>query len=293
MATRSPAVAGRFYEGTEKGCVEQLEQLIPKMLPASVENNSHIIAGVVPHAGWAFSGDVAGKVFRTIKDIQPVDTFIILGAIHVMHTQMGHLYDQGQWETPLGSIEIDSELSAEILAKTSQWVKADCGVHDREHSIEVEVPFIQHLFEEVKIVPLMLPAIPAAVSVGEVIADIIHTSDKKIVLLASTDLTHYGPSYGFTHMGTGGEALRWAKETNDQYFIDLTISMQADQIVETAQMYNNACGAGAVAATVAAAKKLGAQQGTLLAHTTSAEVLAEKYHQATHDSVGYAGIVFS
>ena len=111
--------------------------------------------------------------------------------------------------------------------------------------------------------------------------------------MASTDLTHYGPSYGISHMGSGPEALRWAKETNDQYFIDLMLSMQDDQLVPTAQMYHNACGAGAVTATVAAAKELGAKSGTLLGHTTSAEVMAKKYQQTAQDSVGYAGVIFS
>ena len=93
-------------------------------------------------------------------------------------------------------------------------------------------------------------------------------------------------------MGTGAAALKWAKESNDRFFIDLAISMQGDKVVESAQMYGSACGAGAVAAAIAAAQTLQAKKGYLLGHTTSAEVAQKKFHQQSNDSVGYAAIVY-
>jgi MEMO1 family protein len=100
------------------------------------------------------------------------------------------------------------------------------------------------------------------------------------------------PSYLFTPMGSGPQAIRWAKEKNDRFFLDLALSLQADRLVEASHTYGSACGGGAVAAAVAAAHELGAQKGYLLAHTSSAEVMAKKFQRGAEDSVGYAAVVF-
>jgi len=292
MSLRTAAVAGQFYDASAQQCREHIENLLPQEdFRAALPEK--IIAAVVPHAGWAYSGQVAARVFAALKAVEEVETFVIFGAVHAVRASNGLLYDRGSWQTPLGEIDIDEPLAAEILAVAGPAIEADTGSHTREHSIEVQVPIIQHLFEQAKIVPIMIPPTAGAQQAGAAAAQAIAASNAKIICIASTDLTHYGPNYGYTPMGAGPEALAWAKDTNDRYFIDLALSMQADQLVETAQLYHNACGAGAVAATIAAAKQLGAAGGTLLAHTTSAEVVAEKYHQSSEDSVGYAGIIFS
>ena len=292
MPLRTPVVAGQFYDATAQECRDHIESLLPdgdftETLP------ENIIAAVVPHAGWAYSGAVAAGVFAALKAVEDIETFVIFGAVHAVRASYGLLYDAGRWQTPLGEIEIDEPLATEILAAAGPAIQADPCSHDREHSIEVQVPIIQHLFEQARIVPIMIPPTAGAHQAGAAAAQAIAQSHTRIACIASTDLTHYGPNYGYTPMGAGPLALAWAKDTNDRYFIDLALSMQADQLVETAQLYRNACGAGAVAATIAAAKQLGATQGTLLAHTTSAEVLAQKYRQPSEDSVGYAGIIFS
>ena len=291
MSVRNPVVAGRFYEAASQSCAAQIEQMLPTE-PITAELPERIVAAVVPHAGWVFSGDVAALVLAAIKQQQPVDTFVIFGAVHAVSGQAALMYESGQWTTPLGSIQVDSELAGEILAEAGNLAVADQRSHDTEHSIEVQVPIIQHLFEAAKIVPLMVPPGANAAAVGEAAGRAVAASSKNIVCIASTDLTHYGPSYGCTPMGTGPEGIRWAKDKNDQFFIDLALSMQADKLVDSARMYSSACGAGAVAAAVATAKQLGAAKGYLLAHTTSAEVMADKFGQQASDSVGYAGIVF-
>lgn len=293
MPVRKAAVAGQFYEGSAKACLAQLQEIMPKILPAGEIAEQTIKAGIVPHAGWVFSGDVAGKVFYQIQQSQQVDTFVIFGAVHAVRTGHGLLYHQGQWETPVGLIDIDEALAVDTLAATGKWIVADVDGHDREHSIEVEVPLVQHLFPNAKIVPIMLPPMGQAAEIGKTVGQVINQSDKQVVCIASTDLTHYGPSYRYSPMGTGPEAIAWAKQSNDQYFIDLALRMEADQIVKTVSLYHNACGPGAVAATLAAATEMGATTGTLLAHTTSAEIMAEKFHRDSTDSVGYAGIVYS
>lgn len=290
MSVRMAVVAGRFYESNPNACRDHVKQMLAQ---ARVEGElpERIIAGVVPHAGWTFSGAVAGMVFKSMQN-QRVDTFVIFGAVHAVRGREALLYDTGGWGSPLGTIEVDEQLAEAILAEGSELIKADCKSHSQEHSIEVQIPFIQYLFEEAKIVPIMAPPSGQSHQIGEAVARVIEKSGKQVVCIGSTDLTHYGPSYLFTPMGTGEEGVRWAKEQNDKFFLDLALSMQADKLVESANSYGSACGAGAVAATAAAARQLGAKKGYLLAHTTSAEVMAERYGQGSTDSVGYAAIVF-
>lgn len=292
MPVRMTAVAGQFYESSPEKCLQQIKEMLPQN-PNQLQLPNKIFAGIVPHAGYMFSGKLAALVFATIKHTQPVDTFVIFGAVHTAMARVGLLYDAGQWGTPLGTIDIDEQLADEILQKNSPFIQSDCDTHSREHSIEVQIPIIQHLFPDTRIVPIMVPPILNAHEVGSIVAETIKQSEKNVLCIASTDLTHYGPSYGFTTMGTGPQALKWAKEQNDKFFIDLTLSMQADKLVESAQMYSSACGSGATAAAVQAAKTLGATKGLLLDHTTSADVVAEKFNQQSTDSVGYAAIVFT
>ena len=113
-----------------------------------------------------------------------------------------------------------------------------------------------------------------------------------IVAIGSTDLTHYGPRYGFTPMGVGSESLQWAHEVNDRQFIDLAVGLEPERLLANALENGNACGPGAAAAAVSAAKRLGARKGVLLAHTNSNEVMLREMGTASRDSVGYAAIVF-
>ena len=292
MPVRSTAVAGQFYQASPDACRNQIEQMLPDT-PLDVELPPKILAGVVPHAGWVFSGNLAAMVFAAVKERhETVDTFVIFGAVHAVRTQNTLLYDCGCWKTPLGSIDIDESLAADVLGRLPNLVQADCNAHNREHSIEVQVPIIQYLFPEAQILPLLVPPTDQAPQIGVGFAQILKNTSKTVVCIGSTDLTHYGPSYFFTPHGAGPEALQWAKNTNDRHFIDLALAFKAERLVDSAQTYANACGAGAAAATVAAARQLGATRGYLLAHTTSAEILQKKYHQAATDSVGYAALVF-
>jgi len=297
MAVRMATVAGKFYQADAGRCLAQLKSVLAEkpVSPPCCDLNllpDKIIAGVVPHAGWLFSGNLAGMVFNAIQQRQKVDTFVIFGAVHSLSDGCGILYDQGKWATPLGNISVDEQLAEAILAEGGNIIKADCSAHSREHSIEVQIPFIQYLFSEAKIVPLMVPPIATAAKIGIAVSRAIQRDNKNVVCIASSDLTHYGPSYGLTHMGTNDDALTWAKQTNDMFFINLALTMQADKLVDSAGLYHNSCGAGAVAAAVAVAGQAGVKKGHLLAHTTSAEVIADKFGQPTQDSVGYAAIVY-
>lgn len=291
MAARKPVVAGQFYGGSKSQCLDEIQQALAERVIAG-DLPGKIIAGIVPHAGWVFSGDVAGEVFSAVKQTNgEVDTFVIFGAAHLYSGRLAAVYDSGGWQSPLGKIEIDEELAGEI--SRLKTAGGDIAAHSDEHSIEVQIPFIQYLFEGARIVPILVPPLSMAVEFGVGAGRIIsEVGGKRVVCIASTDLTHYGPRYGFYPAGIGGKGLRWAKEVNDKVFIDFALKMDAERLLEAAVEKNNACGAGAAAATIAAAKELGSAKGVLLAHTDSNEVMERKFSQSCQESVGYAGIVF-
>ena len=290
MQTRKPIVAGQFYPGRHESCVDEIDQYLEQSTPSEVLPQT-IAAGIVPHAGWAFSGQLAAMVFAAIKHVhEKVDTFVIFGAAHGYFGQSPALYEAGTWITPLGEAAIDEGLADQVLAR--QTAINDTQAHRSEHSIEVQVPFIQYLFAGAKILPIVVPPTEQAVALGTSIGDIISAAKKKIVCIGSTDLTHYGPRYGFTPMGTDQNALQWASQVNDRKFIDLALKLDAESLLTSAAENCNACGPGAAAAAVAAAKKLGKTEGLLLAHTNSNEVMLRDMGTSSADSVGYAAIVF-
>ncbi len=291
MRARRPIVAGQFYPDSKKSCEFEVEQCLkerqlPELLPQT------IAAGIVPHAGWTFSGSLAALVFSAIKQQnKEVDTFIIFGAAHGYFGPSAAVYGKGSWLTPLGEVAVDEELAAAVLENPA--TKSQPDEHETEHSIEVQVPFIQYFFKDSKILPILVPPSNQVVQLGTAVGEVIsNNKDKRIVCIGSTDLTHYGPRYGFIPMGYGPEALKWAREINDERFINLALNLEPQQLLESATESGNACGPGAAAATVAAAKKLGKIKGTLLAQTDSNEVMLTKMGTSSQDSVGYAAIVF-
>jgi AmmeMemoRadiSam system protein B len=291
MQTRKPIVAGQFYPGQNDSCIDRINECrdaetLTETLPET------IVAGIVPHAGWTFSGPLAALVFSAIKQQhEKVHTFIIFGAAHGYFGSSPAVYNRGSWLTPLGEVFIDEELAADVLS-TSPSV-SDLGAHRNEHSIEVQVPFIQYLFPGAKILPIIVPPREHAVTLGQSIGEIIAgNKDKKIICIGSTDLTHYGPRYGFTPMGVNSEALKWADNVNDQMFIDLALKLEPQRLLANTAENCNACGGGAAAATIAAAKQLGKTKGQLLAHTNSNEIMLRNMHTTSADSVGYAAIIF-
>jgi len=291
MQTRQPIVAGQFYPGRRDSCIDEVndclqQEKLTQTLPET------IVAGIVPHAGWAFSGALAALVFSAVKQQdEQVDTFCLFGAAHGYYGQSPAVYEKGAWMTPLGEVAVDEDL-AEAVLKTGTAV-SDSRAHRAEHSIEVQIPFIQHLFADARILPILVPPTEQAVPLGEAVGGIMSAdSQKKVVCIGSTDLTHYGPRYGFTPMGTGADALKWAHDVNDGQFIDLAVKLEPEGLLTNAAENLNACGAGAAAAAVAGAKKLGRTKGVLLAQTNSNEVMQQKMGSASSDSVGYAAIVF-
>ena len=287
MALRRAFRAGSFYPADAESCRRQIEECFGTyQSPATPQ---HVVAGIVPHAGWIFSGPTAAKVFKNLQDKTTPTTFLIFGAVHVWG--MGHhasIFAEGAWETPCGDVAVDEDLAQHILAHAAGNVAADESVHAREHSIEVQVPFLHYLFPEARIIPVMVNPAQSAIEVGRVIGQLLHQQEKEVIVLGSTDLTHYGPGFGFTPYGVGFESLAPMKD-HDRQFIELITTMEPEEVILEAEKHHRACGAGAIAATIAAARELGATQGYLLEHTTSQDVMPDR---PVSDFVGYAGIIF-
>jgi AmmeMemoRadiSam system protein B len=290
MQIRKAIVAGQFYPGHKEACAAEIEQCLHERA-ISQELPQTIVAGIVPHAGWVFSGSLAALVFSAIKQQNKiVDTFVIFGAAHGYYGKTPAVFNEGRWSTPIGQIDTDEELAQEVLKTDKAF--SDIDTHGYEHSIEVQVPFIQYLFPKAKILPIIVPPSNESISIGQEMGQIINKTGKEIVCIGSTDLTHYGPRYGFTPMGAGARGTEWASKVNDKEFIDVALKMDPQALLADSVAHQHSCGPGAAAATIAAAKKLGKNRGLLLAYTNSNEVMKEKMHSISSDCVGYAAIVF-
>ncbi|MBI3933077.1 MAG: AmmeMemoRadiSam system protein B [Acidobacteria bacterium] len=288
MKVRKPA-APHFYAGD---CARATDRFLRGFSPA--KQPERIVAGIVPHAGWDYSGALAAVVFENIRQRGCPTTFVFFGTAH-RWTGGNAVYARGAWATPLGEIAVDEELAAEILRETNGLAGENPSAHDGEHAIEVELPFVKYLFPDAKVVPISVSPEETAVRFGRRVGEVIKNAARPITIIGSTDLTHYGDVYGFTPAGYGSRAREWMKE-NDGRILQLAERMDAARIVPEVRDHQNACGPGAMAATVAAASVLGAERGYLLDYTTSFDVAPDE-EDGGEDAefrmaVGYAGILY-
>ncbi len=183
---RNPGVSGQVYPESPS----QLEAMIEGMVDEKAVKEE-VIGLVSPHAGYIYSGPVAGAVISKIKF---KDTFIIMGPNHTGRGKPLSIMTQGTWKTPLGEVEIDSELGKQILA-TSSHLEEDYVAHQYEHSIEVQLPFLQYFKKDIRFVPIILAYSSGATykEVGKELAKAIKDLKKEVVIIASSDMTHYEP----------------------------------------------------------------------------------------------------
>ena len=287
MPIRKPTVAGMFYPAQEAACRRQAQECLQGAPTAALQRP--IVGGMVPHAGWAFSGPTAGRVFAALAAQGSPETLVLFGAVHSWGVGEASLYGAGSWRTPLGELAIDEELAQEVLRAAGGLVVNRPEAHTAEHSIEVQLPFIQVLFPQARILPIAMPPLPDAQEIGREVARAARTLGRHAPGIGSSDLTHYGPRYGHAPAGVGERALEWTRH-NDERLLDLVVQMRASEIVAEAGSHLNACGAGAVAAAIAYAAERGALEGVLLQHITSHEVMPMG---RPTDMVGYGAVVFS
>ena len=282
--------AGSFYEADERSCRRDAEHIIERAaLPADLPET--LRGGLVPHAGWVFSGRTAALTLKALAERGRLDRIVLFGSDHWGVADGAAACDRGAWETPLGDVAVDAELASALL-EAIPALRAAPEAHAREHSIEVQLPLIEVLSPQAKIVPINVTPSPAAVQLGRDIGSLLKRDFPNASVVGSTDLTHYGPSYGFSPGGGGQAGLEWARE-NDRRLLDLVQQMAAEQVIDETAARQNACGGGAIAATIAASAALGATRGLCLEYTTSAAVMREVYSSRADDSVGYAAVVFA
>jgi len=273
---RQPAVAGHFYQGTAEALRKQVQGFI---VPGAKKVKA--LGILAPHAGLMYSGAVAGAVYSSVE---LPDTFVLIGPNHTGLGASVSLMSSGRWETPLGTVDIDEQLAAAILRRSSH-IHEDTLAHLREHSLEVQLPFIQYFKNAFKIVPLQMldTGLTTCLEVGKAIAAAIQelgvpsvadeSKSCQVLIVASSDMSHY-------------ERASSAKE-KDSKAIERVLNLDAPGLYRTVRDYGiTMCGYGPAVAMLTACNALGASRAELVKYANSGDVSGD-YDQV----VGYAGII--
>jgi AmmeMemoRadiSam system protein B len=269
VTTRPPAVAGQFYEGSAAGLRQQVQRCLDEN--PKVDAKRRFIGAVVPHAGLMYSGHVAAA-FYGMAELPK--RFIILCP---NHTGLGHfaaINREGDWRTPLGSVPVDTQLADALISKT-KLLGDDWRAHSREHSLEVQLPFLQQLVGSFTFVPVCLaaPRYSFCEEIGAAIADVI--GDEPIGIVASSDLNHY--------------ENQEATLRKDQRAIDAVLALDPEQLWRVVDEEDiSMCGFIPTTTMLIAAKRLGATNAQLIKHATSGDINGDYSHV-----VGYAAILIA
>jgi len=261
---RYPVAAGQFYPLGKN----DLERELSRCFTGTSQTGRPVLGAVVPHAGYMYSGRTAAHVYSVLPE---ADIFVILGPNHTGYGSPIAVSSE-RWSTPLGELSSDIEF---IDALPKRIIDIDETAHQYEHSIEVQLPFLQHRFSGFSIVSVCMGMQDeeTAIEVGEELAEAVSAVDKKVVIIASSDFTHYQPD-------------NVARE-NDDYYIDSILDMDIPAFYR--KLYERSatvCGYAPISAMLAATKKLGATKATLLDYSTSGDISGD-----LSAVVGYAGII--
>jgi AmmeMemoRadiSam system protein B/AmmeMemoRadiSam system protein A len=258
---RKPAVAGAFYPEDP----EELQTMVDAFLEPIDSLDGEPIGLIVPHAGYVYSGGVAAYGFKQLVGVN-YDTVVIIGPNHQDPTfEDISVYAQGAFETPLGRLPIDEEV-AQALIGADERIVFDADVHAQEHSIEVELPFIQRVLGNVKIVPIIVGQ-PTGENVEALSSALVQVlAGKKALLIASSDMSHYPAYQDAVRVDTATLA---AMETRDPQVVLAT--MRENMASGVANLGTCLCGQGPVLTVMKAAAELGANQVTILQYANSAD----------------------
>ena len=281
MKIRRPSQAGMFYAGNPEDLKKQIEEcflhkLGPGKIPKVVEDGPRKIVGLIcPHAGYMYSGPVAAHAYHRLALDGKPEVFVIMGPNHMGYGSAIALMNEGVWRTPLGDIEIDYETASRIL-RVSELIDIDETAHKYEHSIEVQLPFLQYLYgSEFRFVPIvfLMQDLKSSQEVGKALAKALE--GRNAVIIASTDMTHYEPHE---------QALR-----KDKLALSAVEKMNEEEFYSIIESYRvSACGYGPVAALIVASRLLGAKEAEILCYKTSGDVVGD-YSSV----VGYASACFT
>jgi len=270
---RPPAVAGAFYPSDARGLARQIDGFTNAATPAPAAASAKIAARgcVVPHAGYMYSGHVAGAVYAAIEI--PARC-ILLGPRHFPRGEAMAILTEGSFATPLGEAQIDSEL-ARKLAYECPRLREDAVAHEREHSLEVQIPFLQRLTGDFRFVPVVLATdrYPAIEELGHAIARVVAARKEPVLVIASSDMNHYE-----------SDAITRAK---DERAIARILALDPQGLYDTVRREQiSMCGYAATVAMLVAVRELGASEALLVRYATSGDINGDRERV-----VGYAGIV--
>ncbi|HYW38589.1 MAG TPA: AmmeMemoRadiSam system protein B [Terriglobales bacterium] len=270
-AVRTPAVAGRFYPGRAEELLREIrEYTAPGKTPAETGRIA-AIGCVAPHAGYIYSGSVAGAVYSRLEI---PERCVILCPNHTGKGRPLAVMANTTWQTPLGEVAADADLGARLLRRFSA-LQEDSAAHRGEHAIEVQLPFLQARQPELNIVPIVVGTSNFDVlrGLGEALADVIADREEKVLIVASSDMNHYE-----------SDAITRVK---DRKAIERVLAMDARGLWEVVMNEDiTMCGFGPTIVMLTAAKLLGATSATLVKYATSGDVSGD-YESV----VGYAGMI--
>lgn len=281
MALRKRNLPRGWYPWDGKDCKKEIESYLEGWAPPPALSVKGL-GGIVPHAGWYFSGRLAARVFSSLKSGRKVDLVAVYGG-HLSSEDLPRIVTEESWETPFGDIEIHTDFVKNLMKKIETKKE---NPSSGDNTIEIQLAMVKHFFPEAKLLAIRSPVSLKAKTLGEAVAEIARKEGIHMIAIGSTDLTHYGPNYGFLTKGIGPSAVEWVRKENDKGLIDCALKMDTEGILKHALENDSACSAGAAASAMATCKSLGAEKGKLLDYYTSYDILPD-------DSfVGYAGILY-
>ncbi len=279
MTTRPRVLPAGWYPSSADACRAEIDRFVAGVAP--LPSGTKVFGGIVPHAGWYFSGKLAAQVFYLTSLISQPQVVAVFGG-HLGGTSPPLLVTEDAWETPLGDIPIATEFFEPL--KRLLPLNAE---YPGDNTIEVQLPMVKHFFPQAKLLAIRGPHSPQALKLGDAVATVAQELNLSLLAFGSTDLTHYGPNYGWAPKGYGAGAVKWVKEVNDRPFINEALRLDGNGMLEAAERDQSACSAGGAAAAVAADKKLGDTKARLINYYTSYDIMPG-------DSfVGYAGVVLT
>jgi len=262
---RPPAVAGRFYPSDPKQLAEQVDEFAgcgPGKISA--------LGCVVPHAGYMYSGHVAGAVYSALKI--PARC-ILIGPRHFPRGESVAILSEGSWQTPLGAAPIDTPLAAKLMDECPR-LREDAVAHESEHSLEVQLPFLQRKVADFRFVPIVLGTdrYPVLEGLGRAVAKVVRSQADKVLIIASSDMNHYE-----------NDAITRLK---DNRAIERILALDPRGLYDTVRTEGiTMCGYAATVAMLVAVIELGAKKATLIRYATSGDINGE-----LDKVVGYAGV---
>ncbi len=262
---------------SDRAATERVFRQWEKNMQTGEELNG--FAAIVPHAGWSFSGKLA---YRTMSMLDPeADVIVVVGGHMMAGSGIVAAFEE-TIETPLGPIEVENGLLE--LIKKQLTIESD---RRPDNTVEVQIPMIKHLFRTASVVWLRVGAGEEAIELGRTLAGAANEYGRKVCVVGSTDLTHYGPNYGFTPQGTGKQAVEWARKENDAGIIQQMVEMNPRNVLEWGETHQAACSAGAAAAAIECASLWGCEEGILIGYENSYSIHPDS------SFVGYAGVLYS